>query len=257
MTFRSKILSAAGAVLFCLAMPAPVEAALIDGGPVDGSVFAAAGLGDGSGWSHFVLPQIFGTGPGSNGMFVDGGTATFVLRSASYGHKFGVADYYDHSPSSVIFDTTNPSNDNPMATDTFSNPDTVGAFFNYVFFFQTLCSSCSDDSGKIYSDGSRYNDGLNQLDMAVYAKDGVLALFFDDGGPSGYHESCSWVYDKKKDKYKKKCEDVPNDDNDYNDMVVTIAFTPPPDDVPEPVTAGLLGVGLLGLGAAARRRRRS
>ena len=70
----------------------------------------------------------------------------------------------------------------------------------------------------------------------------VVYLFLDDTGPGaacgipGVGNPCS------------------TDDDNHDDMVIRITWSATP--IPEPATLGLLGAGLVGLGVAARRRRK-
>lgn len=71
----------------------------------------------------------------------------------------------------------------------------------------------------------------------------VVYLFLDDTGPGsscgvpGHGNPCA------------------RDDDNHDDMVIRITWAPTP--IPEPATLGLLGAGLVGLGFAARRRRKA
>lgn len=181
------------------------------------ATFDAAGLGPIASWT-FVSPEVFGTG--GNGFFSGGGSATFTLKLADYNHIFGTA-------------TTAHTGETPIFN---SGVDAIGTTKNFVpasnpflFYFETVNSDPIDD-GRVFSDNFRENDGANQLDMFVYQQGGTFAMFFDDGGPSGI---CGFSF----------C-----DDNDANDMVVTVSV------VPEPMSLALFGAGLAGLAFMRRRK---
>jgi hypothetical protein len=177
------------------------------------ATFTAAGLGPIAGWT-LVSPETFGTG--GNGFFAGGGTANFTLRLAEHNHIFGTATT-GHGSETPIFNTTVDAVGSSKSFVPASNP--------FLFYFETFGGGTDD--GRVFSDNFREDDLLGQLDMFVYQQGGTFAMFFDDGGPSGIFA----------------------DDNDANDMVVTVTSS-----VPEPMSLALFGAGLLALAATRRRK---
>jgi PEP-CTERM motif-containing protein len=178
------------------------------------ATFVSAGLGPSAGWT-LVSPETFGSGGAGNGFFSAGGSANFVLRLADFGHIFGTATA-GHTNETPIFNTS---------------VDTVGTVKNFVpaanpflFYFQNTLDILA--SSRVFSDDVRENDPFSQTDMFVYQQGSTFALFFDDGGPLSL------------------C-----DDNDANDMVVTVTSA-----VPEPMSLALFGAGLAGLAFMRRRK---
>jgi hypothetical protein len=96
----------------------------------------------------------------------------------------------------------------------------------------------SGAGGTFYSDYA-LNDNVDHL-VSYQGKDDMVKLPDVNAGP--------WTADE----YILAWEDVVGGDNDFNDMVVMVESVRP---VPEPTTMGLMGLGLVGLAFAARRKK--
>ncbi len=118
----------------------------------------------------------------------------------------------------------------------------VNNLYQTTFSGKTFGYYLSGPGGTFYSDNN-LNEGKSDHMVAFQGKnDG-----FDVEGGSDFS---TWTPNE----YVLGWEDVafPGADSDYNDMVLMVESVKP---VPEPTTIGLMGLGLIGVFAAARRRK--
>jgi hypothetical protein len=164
------------------------NASLVGGGPVDSTVFTAAGLGT-SGWSYES---------GGVSAFAGAATGTLELSLADYNDTFGVSNTSKTS-SRVIF------------TETQANGTAASINSSYSPYLLYLSSPGGEDDGSpadtsatLYSNGSSNGTDGGQAGLAVYHDNSSqeYAFFFDDGGPSG--ETCSGTT------YSRTCHGVEN-----------------------------------------------
>jgi hypothetical protein len=202
----------ASTILIGLSLSAAgASAAPILGSNVDSSVFSAA-LGSTSGWTYVGQ---------STSAFVGPGTGEIELRGADNANSFGYGSTA-HGSSTTVFAAGAPVG---------STAGIAGLSPSYLFWFNSDPNGSADDNTQWtdgFATGGAQGTAGGDIDIFRNMTMNMWAFFYDDGGPNGAQ-----------------------DDNDYNDMVVSFRQAA----VPEPASMALLGLGLLAAGGLVRRRR--
>jgi Domain of unknown function (DUF4114)/PEP-CTERM motif len=171
-----------------------------------------------------------------------GSVATMIIELAGYAdfNAFGVYDAANPSSKVTLFSGVAASGDQALLSIkssgavyvNFANTGVVFQSKNFGYFL-------SGPGGLFYSDGALNSDQLDHMVAFQGQGDAVTLPGYNSGTWSPNEYVLGW-------------EDVAFGDNDFDDMVVMVESVEP---VPEPATFGLMGLGLIGLGFFARRKK--
>jgi hypothetical protein len=208
---------------------------ILDGITVDGSSSITVG-------SSVVEPSAYWK--------VDSGQASSQIVIEIAGHSefntFGVYDRFDSSVTYELFAGSDDATDGVGSSKSFVfdgsntlyvNGSAVASFSsaNFGFYLDT-------PDGIWYSDPLLNSDGAAHMVGFAGPGDNIVL----PGGVEQVWDSNNWIFG---------WEDLSSEawDQDYNDFVVHVSNI---SAVPEPMTIGLLGAGLIAIGFAGRGRRR-